>query len=46
MSKFSYYTPVEKLTKADVFKENVKAILLSVVIGLSIAVVLFYQLSK
>lgn len=46
MSKYTYYTPVEKLTKQDVVKENIKAVLLAIAIGLSAASLIFYQLSK
>lgn len=46
MSKYTYFTPVEKLTRHDVAKENIKAIALSIAIGLGSAVLLVYQLSK
>ena len=41
----TYYTPVNELTKADITKENIKAILLAVAIGVSLAAVGFFQLS-
>jgi hypothetical protein len=46
MSKYTYYTPVEQLTKQDVFKENVKSVLLAIAIGVGSAILVVYQLSK
>lgn len=46
MGRFTYYTSTEKLTRADIAKENVKAIALAIAIGVGTALLLFFQLSK